>query len=314
MPKSKNKGNYIYIKIDPTKIMLLEKNAHYMKHETFKRLTSNISRDGDLEQDPFCAYHEYYTAKDSIQYFDDGKTPKLEVLSGNHRVQSAIEAGIKEINVKVYTLRLTRKERIAKQLAHNAIFGEDDPAILKELYQEMDDIALQEYSGLDDKTLEMLEKIGVESIAEANLDFQFVTLAFLPDEHESAKNCLEEIKGLVASDEIWMAHIREYDSFLDSLASVAGATSTKNTATAIMILLSIFQRHLTDLSEYWCNEKYETPNKFIPVSTIIGTDAIPAQAGAVIKKAVDKMRDEGMVTTKNLWQALEYWAADYLAQ
>lgn len=308
----KSHDKYITLAIDPNKLVLLERNARYMKHETMQALIKNIARDGDLEQDPFCAYHGYFTAKDKIKYDDDG-VPILEVLSGNHRVLAAREAGIKEIQVKVYALPLTRAERIAKQLAHNAIVGEDDPAILKELYSELDDLALREYAGLDDKTLALLDKVTAQSLSEANLDYQMVTVAFLPDEYDAALKCLNEIKQNVGKNELWLARSREIDPFFDSLATASGASGTKNVATGIMILLSIFRRHLEDLAEYWCDSKYETPNRFVPLASIINTDSIPAQSGIVIKKAVEKMRDEGIVSTKNLWQVFEYLAADYLA-
>jgi hypothetical protein len=55
------------------------------------------------------------------------------------------------------------------------------------------------------------------------------------------------------------------------------------------------------------------PDAWVPVSEIIGTDSVPEPAAAVIRAAIEKMRDAGEIGEKNLWQALEYWAADYLA-
>lgn len=48
---------------------------------------------------------------------------------------------------------MSEEHRIAIQLSHNAIVGQDDPDILKKLYDKILDIDLKEYSGLDDKTL-----------------------------------------------------------------------------------------------------------------------------------------------------------------
>jgi hypothetical protein len=64
---------------DPKAIKLLNKNARYMSHEMFENLTANIKRDGGLASIPLC-YRE-----------PDGG---LLVLSGNHRVQAAVNAGI----------------------------------------------------------------------------------------------------------------------------------------------------------------------------------------------------------------------------
>jgi len=42
---------------------------------------------------------------------------------------------------------------VAIHLSHNAIAGQDDLAILRELFDEINDVALKEYSGLDDVVL-----------------------------------------------------------------------------------------------------------------------------------------------------------------
>lgn len=36
------------VRIDPSKLKLLELNARYMRHETFSRLVENIRQDGGL--------------------------------------------------------------------------------------------------------------------------------------------------------------------------------------------------------------------------------------------------------------------------
>ena len=66
------------IKVNPKQIKLLEVNARFMKAEEFRKLIENVKRDGCLTQLPFCCKNE---------------KGELVVLSGNHRVQAAIEAG-----------------------------------------------------------------------------------------------------------------------------------------------------------------------------------------------------------------------------
>lgn len=53
---------------------------------------------------------------------------QVEVLSGNHRVQASVEAGIERILVMIIEEDLTRSQAVAIQLSHNALVGEDDPA------------------------------------------------------------------------------------------------------------------------------------------------------------------------------------------
>lgn len=54
------------IKVNPKELKLLELNARFMKANEFKKLVSNVKRDGCLTQLPFCVYD---------------KEHKLEVLS-----------------------------------------------------------------------------------------------------------------------------------------------------------------------------------------------------------------------------------------
>ena len=77
----------------------------------------------------------------------------------------------------------------------------------------------------------------------------------------------------------------------------------------------VLGRHVTELKEGWLDENEEIKHKgWVPLSTILGTDRVPAAAAKVINQAVNAMKDKGDITGKNLWQAIEYWAADYLSQ
>ncbi|MGD9932714.1 MAG: ParB N-terminal domain-containing protein [Dehalococcoidia bacterium] len=99
------------VTVDPREIVLLELNARYMNPETFRRLVENVKRDSVLTQLPFCVREQ----------------GRLKVLSGNHRVQAAIEAGLERIEVLVSKTELSPARQRAIQLSHNAIAGEDDP-------------------------------------------------------------------------------------------------------------------------------------------------------------------------------------------
>ena len=72
--------------VKPESLTLLKDNARFFKRETFRQLRDNIAADKRLSSVPLC------------YRYPDGK---LEVLSGNHRVQASIEAGIPLIMVLV---------------------------------------------------------------------------------------------------------------------------------------------------------------------------------------------------------------------
>lgn len=280
-------------------LKLLEVNARFMRHETFQQLVQNIRRDGKLTQLPFAVLDE------------DGR---YKVLSGNHRVKAAKEAGLKEIEVLVTHDKLSPERQIAIQLAHNAIVGEDDPVILKTLYEQIKDVDLRLYTGLDDKTLELLELVKPESISEANLEFQILTIVFLPDELERVRDSWETVKKQIKPDEAWLARFSDYDALLDVLEIAGAAYKVRNAATTLHLIIELARANLDQLSDGWYDaETGGAKHKgWVPLSTILGNDKVPAQAAAVIKRAIDKMIADGEITTKNRWQALEFWAAEYL--
>lgn len=169
------------IEIDPRELKLLKMNARFMRHEEFQRLVANIKRDGQLTSAPFACL--------------DPADGKYEVLSGNHRVQAAISAGLETIPCIITDDEMSEEQRIAIQLSHNAIVGQDDPDILKKLYDKILDIDLKEYSGLDDKTLGLLDKASSQAMSEANLEFQVLSIVYLPDELKEAQRVIDKARG-----------------------------------------------------------------------------------------------------------------------
>jgi ParB-like nuclease domain. len=283
------------ITVNPRELKLLEVNARYMKHEEFMRLVENVKRDGKLTSVPF-------VHKD--------KNGEMVVLSGNHRVQAAIAANLETIDIMMTEDDLSEQQKIAIQLSHNAIAGQDDPAILKMLYEQIADIDLKLYTGLDDKTLELMEKAAASSLNEASLDFQTVTMVFLPDELEHAKKVFEKAKETVKKN-AWLARFSDYDQFLDSMETAAESHGIKNVATSLFVMLDIFEKHIEELVEGW--EPKENNKSWVPISTIFGSGTIPAEAAKIIKKAMERAISRGDVSNNAKWQIMEFLAADYLS-
>ncbi len=163
------------IEVDPRRLKLLDVNARFMPHEQYNRLVENIRRDGALTSVPFCALYKFLEDDSEIEFWRDDQTnedfPVWEVLSGNHRTMASIDAQLPTITVMVTDEPMDEDKRIAFQLAHNAIEGEDDPAILRELYEKISNVDDKIYSGLDDKTLDLLEQVQPLSMSESNLTF-----------------------------------------------------------------------------------------------------------------------------------------------
>lgn len=279
------------IKIDPRKLKLLEVNAHFMRHEVFMRLTENVKEDNTLTSVPFCAIYNYFTDADAIPLLDDG-TPLYEVISGNHRVKSAIAAELAEIAVMVTDEPLSPDRRKAMQLSHNALVGEDDPATLKMIYGGIEDLTMRLYSGLDDKRLDMLEKVSPGALGEANLQFQPVSFMFLPDELDQVKEVWEIAKKQAGSAKLlWLARMSEYDTLMDALEATSASYGVKNVTTALIAILEIFTRHITDLSEGYITQDGDAVKGAgaVPISSVTGVN-IPAKTAALLKKSLERIR------------------------
>ncbi|WP_425245428.1 ParB/Srx family N-terminal domain-containing protein [Streptomyces sp. NEAU-NA10] len=286
---------------DPRELTLLDVNARFMRHEQFQRLVANIRADGALTSTPLV--------------WNDLESGRRIVLSGNHRTKAAVEAGLERIWWMEITEPLPRQRQIALQLAHNAIVGEDDPATLKALYEELEDVSMRLYSGLDDKTLDLLDEISVPSLAEANLDFATVQIVFLPEEKEAAEKAFEAARKAASADARWLARIEQYESVLDTLDTVKGAHNIGNVAAVFAIILALVERHLGELAEGWYDpdERTATRKGTAPVETVLATRTMPADAAAVVQLAIDRMERDGDIEAGQRWRALELWAADYLA-
>ena len=283
------------IEIDPRELKLLKLNARYMRHEEYQKLVANIKRDGQLTSAPFAC-------KDGDSYL---------VLSGNHRTQAAIAAGLEKIPCIVTDDELTEDQKISIQLSHNALSGKDDPYILKELYDSILDLSWKEYSGLDDKTLEMLDKMSAQSLSEANLEFQMLSMVFLPDELAEAQKVIDKVKDSTkTADATWLAKRSQYDDWLDAQESVQASYGVKNVATSVDIILKIFMQNITQLQERY--DKPEDDKKWIPLETVVGRNKIPAKTAKKLAKAIQKIQGAENLKKNELWRGLEILAEKYL--
>ncbi|WP_279059676.1 ParB N-terminal domain-containing protein [Bilophila wadsworthia] len=174
--------------MDPKDISLLKKNARILKKDVFQQLTANIGRDKRLSSVPLC------------HRLSDGR---VEVLSGNHRVQASVEAGIERILVMIIEEDLTRSQAVAIQLSHNALVGEDDPALLAELWAEIEDIAAKTYAGLSSDVVEKLDKIDLTSFTTPQVSTRTMTFAFVDSEAERLNAVLDDLDGLPQRKSGW---------------------------------------------------------------------------------------------------------------
>lgn len=289
------------IRINPKALKLLDLNARYMSHDTFNRLVQNIKRDGGLTGNtPFCWLMHDDTTQSPLS------PPVYEVLSGNHRVKASIAAGLSEIDVCITDDYLSHDRRAAIQLSHNAISGEDDSATLKEIYENIQNADMRLYSGLDDKTLALLSAVTVDPMSEAALQFQTISMTFLPDEAAVVQAAFDQArKQAIGAKGHWLARWADYDRAMDALEIAGQAYGVKNTATSLMIVLDIFSRHLTDLSEGYIGED-EQPRKKgqrVPIQAVLGRGDIPAALAAKLRKTLNTLDADPIAALEKLINA-----------
>jgi hypothetical protein len=121
----------------------------------------------------------------------------------------------------------------------------DEPGI------ELESVEWRQYTGLDDKTLDLLEKVDVASLGEANLDFASVQFMFLPGELERAEAAFDAARSTATADERWVAGLEQYEPVLDALETSRAAYEIGNSATALGVILAVFERHVGELAEGW---------------------------------------------------------------
>jgi hypothetical protein len=205
--------------VTPGELKLLEKNARYMKAEQFQSLVENIKKDGNLSSLPLC-----YREKDG----------KLRVLSGNHRILAARQAGVEQVLVMVVGDEKDSDERLAIQLSHNAIAGQDDLVILKDLWESIKDVQAKVYAGLDSDTVKALQGIQFAAIAEQRLQYKIVTFTFLSHEVEDLDELLKAIGVAFASDVVYLATLEAYAPLYELMLKIKKHCMIKNTTAAFM--------------------------------------------------------------------------------
>lgn len=214
--------------VDPAGLQLLKENARFFKKDQFKQLVENLRKDQRLSSVPLC--HQL-------------KGDKLEVLSGNHRVQAAIEAKIEWILVIVILGDINKNEKLAIQLSHNALVGQDDPHILANLWAQIDDIKAKVYAGLSSDLLNELEDVKLVTFTTPSVATKQLTFLFTPPEKDKIERVLEAL-GKLPAKEVIIADLASFDAFFETLEKLKKAKDIKNGSLAVLQLIDIAQDHL----------------------------------------------------------------------
>ena len=208
--------------VDPGSLQTAKKNARYMNNGMFKTLVNNVRQDKNLSSVPFCIKDE------------DGK---YRVVSGNHRVQAAVQAKIEQILILYCENEIPREKEIAMQLSHNAISGQDDLVILRALWDEINTVNLKKYVGFDDNFIEKLEGIEFTAIKESPVEYKQVIFLFLPEEIDQLDQWLADFAALYDDDPVYIAKRKDYEAFFRTIAKSKKINRIMNNTVALFTAL-----------------------------------------------------------------------------
>lgn len=161
-------NNLVLCKGNPFELKEQKINARVMTPEAQSRLTENIKKDKRLEQLPFAVMRE---------------NGSHDLISGHHRKRSAVAAGLQEIFWLADTRSdMTASTVAAKQVAHNSLQGEDDPATLRDLWEIIDTIDDKLESFLSPDDFDSVTQLEPAEAVELGIDIEWKTmiLVFTP--------------------------------------------------------------------------------------------------------------------------------------
>ncbi len=223
----KRLGKFAIGEINVKEITLLKKNARFMKKELFDRLVENVKKDGELSSLPFCYY--------------DREKDTMTVLSGNHRVRSLLANGMDSVVIMYNTVSMTEDEKTSLQLAHNAISGEDDTQILKELYESIQGLELKVLSGLDDSFFTDMENKTASLIESLEIPTVEVMLFFTDEVVDKFSEILSNDK---VSEYVFMGKKENYRKYLELAEVIKKNYNILNGALIFEVLCDIYQRYV----------------------------------------------------------------------
>lgn len=153
---------------------------------------------------------------------------------------------------------------------------------------------------------------SLDSLGEASVEWQTLSLLFLPDEIERlSKACDQAVK--LASGEKWAFRLAEYRRFMDAVSTVQGSATIRNMAVALTIILDVFERNVGQLNEHWFSDAAETQKKSgnIPLHVLFERGDVHVRVATKVRKQLVRGMKAGKLQSTDLPKWLEQ-AADLM--
>lgn len=194
---------------------------------------ANLKTDGALTSLPLC-------------YEDPDLEPKVEeILSGHHRVEASIGAGLPEIDYLCIVSKLSEERKRAIQLSHNALVGQDDIPTLVNMYAGLD-LSAKTYSGLDDSVLNSIKDVKLAGLS-VGVAYQEMRFFFLPEDAEVVERGLAEIEKAAKKRQAHVAAYRDFDDFFELALKAKTKFEVFNNAMAVRLLVDLAMQRLAQI-------------------------------------------------------------------
>jgi hypothetical protein len=211
-----------------------EVNPRSMPQKMFNQLVDNVKGVGALESVPLCVRV--------------GK--RIQMVSGHHRLRAARAAGIKYILILLYE-ELSVSRIKSKQLAHNTITGQDDPELVKRVWDEITDIQAQFEAYVDPRVLNTVP----EPVSFKQVDVDMGTLSktilviFLASQKIDFDLAVNRILPKAELDEVYLAQREVYDGWREALQRVRSDLDIVSIPTALAQMARLACERLDELAE-----------------------------------------------------------------
>jgi len=227
------------ILVNPKDCLEQKKNARYFKPEKFQQLVNNITNDGFLASTPLLRK----------------EGDKFRIIDGTRRVTGAKAAGLDKILAFQYEPE-SEDEAISKQLAFNALVGEDDKVILAELFQSIKNIDFKIATGLNSE----IAKIDYVSLNFRIGEFKELTMMFMPENLEDFDKDMEytaEHSLVKSSTTLRLANLSQYEKFANAIRKIKKIENIKNNAVSISALIELTKDKLAEMEKDFEQGKQE---------------------------------------------------------
>lgn len=206
-------------------------NARSMTQRAMDQLTENVKAVGALESLPLCAKV-------------DGR---IEIISGHHRVRAARAADVRTILVMLYE-EIDHSRLRAKQLAHNSISGQDDPGLLKRIWDEIDDVTARFEAFIDPRVFDDLPEVVKFKPVDVDFDSyaKRVTFVFLASQAEDIDAAAQAVMATLEHDKIYLASAEHYDLWMQALRKTQLDLDIQAAPTAVAEMARIVLEYLND--------------------------------------------------------------------